>query len=213
MRPVLLAILAALTGCGRPGGAAPPSPEARGGVPAASPAPAAAPAWLPDAGAELIGTPARDFAGLTDWLNSPPLALADLRGRVALVRFWTSGCSLCTVSAPVLNDLDRRFRERGLVVIGVHHPKTRDGRDPARMRAAAERLGFAFPVAQDLGWDTVKAWWLDGNDRAYTSSAFLVDRDGMIRWVHPGGELLAGPGPEGDACRALESAIEAALGE
>src|SRR6478609_2583250 len=78
-------------------------------------------------GADLIGTPAPAWQGL-EWLQGGPLSLPGLRGKAVLIRFWTVGCSLCTRTAPALNELWANYRDRGLVVIGIHHPKSADVR-------------------------------------------------------------------------------------
>jgi thiol-disulfide isomerase/thioredoxin len=170
--------------------------------------------WRPDMGLELIGKPAPEFAGLSDWTHSGPLTLKSLHGRPVLVRFWTTGCSLCVNTAPVLNEMDRRFRDKGLVVVGIHHPKDPESRDAAYWRAAADRLGFKFPLAQDQDWDTVNSWWMDsGPDRLFTSATFLVDREGNFRWLHHGGEFFDGEGEAGEAYRSLVAAVEKAVGE
>ncbi len=182
--------------------------------PAPAPPPPASAPWQPAEGRELLGTSAPDFAGLSDWTHSEPLTLAALRGKAVLVRFWTTGCILCRHTAPALNGLHRRFRDQGLVVVGLHHPKEPEARDAAFWRATAEKYGFAFPLAQDQEWASVNSWWLErGRERTYTSSTFLVDRAGRIAWLHPGGEFFDGEGEPGEAYRSLLAAVEKALAE
>jgi thiol-disulfide isomerase/thioredoxin len=72
-------------------------------------------------GQELIGKPAPPLA-LKDWLNSNPLEMLDLRGKVVLLRWWTEGCPYCVATAPALVSLERTYGSRGLQVIGVFHP-------------------------------------------------------------------------------------------
>lgn len=185
------------------------------GDPAApAPAPAAAPEWKPLEGGDLVGTPAPEFTGLSDWTNTAPLTIESLKGKIVLVRFWTAGCSLCTGSAAALNEADQRFRDRGLVVVGVHHPKDRASVDAAVWRAAAKKLGFEFALAQDLEWSTVEAWWLErGAERSFTSATFLVDRKGVIRWLHPGGTIRQGEGEEDEAYRSMFESAERLVAE
>ncbi len=137
-------------------------------------------------GAELVGTEAPAWRDLV-WVTSEPIQLGDLRGSVVLVRFWTDTCPFCARSAGALNELQERYGERGLVVIGMHHPKPR-GRAIRTddVRQATERLGFRFPVALDRNWSTLGRYWLDGQRRRATSASFLIDRRGAIRYVHPG---------------------------
>src|SRR5258706_6348299 len=80
------------------------------------------PGWSPREGLELIGKPAPEFEGL-DWLQGGPPALGALHGKAVLMRFWLTGCPYCRATAPALVELDERYRARGLVVIGIHHPK------------------------------------------------------------------------------------------
>ncbi|KAF0244254.1 MAG: hypothetical protein FD180_2682 [Planctomycetota bacterium] len=189
--------------------------EAPSGPAVATETPAkAGPGWQPSEGRELLGTPAPEFTGLSDWTHSTPLTLASLRGKAVLVRFWTTGCSLCKHTAPALNELDSRFRDKGLVVVGVHHPKEPAAREALYWRAAAQRYGFAFALAQDQEWATVNSWWLErGHERAFTSSTFLIDRAGVLRWLHPGGEFFDGEGEPGEAYRSLVAAVEKAVAE
>jgi len=140
------------------------------------------------AAAELVGTRARDFKNLT-WLDDQPRTLADLRGQVVLVRFWTDTCPYCRRTAPRLRALDEELRARGLTVVGVYHPKPRGRPVPlADVTAFIKELALAFPIALDESWSTLDAWWLSTGDREATSASFLIDRRGVIRLVHPGPE-------------------------
>lgn len=146
---------------------------------------------------------------LTDWLNSKPLALKDLAGKVVLVRWWTGpGCALCEATAPALNEFHALYKDKGLVVIGAYHHKSPEPLDPAKVKDAAAKLGFAFPVAIDPDWKTLTRWWLDGGKRRYTSVTFLLDRKGVVQHVHPGGQFVKGD----DGYRAIKEKIEATLG-
>jgi thiol-disulfide isomerase/thioredoxin len=170
-----------------------------------------------------IGRPIAPWRELA-WVNSSPLTLAGLRGKVLLVRFWTEGCAYCSHTAPALNALHREYAGRGLVVIGMYHPKpprslpAPSEEESARAVArAAERLGMAFPIALDNDWATLRRWWLSTGDRAFTSASFLIDRRGILRAIHPGGEFHEGGGPEHGECRrdyqALRRVIEQLLQE
>jgi peroxiredoxin len=140
----------------------------------------------------LVGTKPPAWE-LGDWMNSPPLTLEDLAGKVVLVRWWFGpGCPLCSGTAPALNEFHARYKDRGLVVVGVYHHKASTPLDPAAVKKAADALGFHFPVAVDRDWKTLRAWWLDGHARGYTSVSFLLDRKGVIRAVHPGGKYAPG---------------------
>ncbi len=137
-------------------------------------------------GDDLVGTRPPDWQGL-EWLQDDPGALADLRGSVVLVRWWTDSCPYCLRSAPSLVELRERYAERGLVVIGVYHPKPRDRTiSSEEIREAARERGFLFPIAVDRSWTVLRRWWLDRGGRRATSVSFLIDRSGTIRYVHPG---------------------------
>jgi peroxiredoxin len=127
--------------------------------------------------------------GLEHWLYSRPLEIDALRGKVLLVRWWTEECPFCAATAPALRALDRKYGHGGLQVIGVFHPKPPGDWNVERMRAASERLGFTFPVALDAEWTALRRWWPGLEKRGWTSVSFVVDRKGIIRYVHPGGEF------------------------
>src|SRR5690242_2147345 len=157
--------------------------------------------------------------GLRHWLHSAPLETEALRGKVVLMRWWTDGCPFCVATAPALRELDRKYRGRGLVVIGIFHPKPAGDWGGERMRRATERLGFTFPVALDGDWTALGRWWPDLEKRGWTSVSFIVDKSGVIRYVHPGGEFHnARAAEEGHAAcerdyREIERVIARLLGE
>jgi peroxiredoxin len=149
-------------------------------------------AGLDSEGDDRIGRPAPPW-NVGRWFNTPPLALADLRGKVVLVRWFMSPrCPLCSATAPALNQLWRDYKDRGLVVVGMYHHKDPEPLDPEAVTGYLRHFGFTFPVAIDPDWRTLRRWWLDGHDRSFTSVTFLLDRAGVVRHIHPGGKL--GPG-------------------
>jgi peroxiredoxin len=142
------------------------------------------------------------------WLNSAPMRLADLRGKVVLVRWWTAGCPFCSASAPALRAFDREYGPKGLAVIGLYHHKGGDPFDPAVYQDTAKRYGFTFPLAVDPEWRTLKSW-LNGVDTGWTSVTFVLDKKGVVRHVHPGGQYV-----EGDVAHAqLKAAVERLMAE
>ncbi len=143
-------------------------------------------------GQELIGTKAKEWE-VGQWLHSKPLRLEDLKGKVVLVRFWTApGCPFCTASAPALNEFHEKYHDQGLEVIGFYHHKSPSPLDPEEVQRYAKKFGFKFPVAIDYDWKTLRRWWLDGRERGWTSVSFLIDRKGIIRHIHPGGQYARG---------------------
>ena len=116
---------------------------------------------MSDAPIEPIHAP--DLRGATAWLNTRgPLSLRELRGKVVLLDFWTSGCINCLHLVPHLAYLERKYRDQ-LVVIGVHSPKFEHEKNVDQLRRALDRLGIDHPVAQDAEFRiwreyTVRAW-------------------------------------------------------
>ena len=143
-------------------------------------------------GAELIDTPTLRWS-IPEWIGARPVAWSDLRGKVILVRWFTSSeCPHCHATAPALNKLHHDYAARGLAVIGMYHHKRPEPLTLDAVRATVREYGFTFPVAVDRDWRTLNRWWLDGHRRDFTSVSFLIDRRGVIRLVHPGGTLEPG---------------------
>ena len=143
-------------------------------------------------GSELLGTAAPGWQ-IPEWIGSRPIAWSDLRGKVVLVRWFTSAeCPHCHATAPALNRLHHDYAARGLAVIGMYHHKRAEPLTLDAVRATVRDYGFEFPVAIDRDWRTLNRWWLDGHKRDFTSVSFLIDRRGVIRLVHPGGTLAPG---------------------
>jgi len=147
--------------------------------------------------AELRGRPsglprygvAPDFTGTQRWFNTPggrALSLRELRGRVVLVDFWTYTCINCLRTLPYLTAWDRRYRDAGLTIVGVHSPEFSFERDAGNVQDAIARAGIRYPVAQDSDLATWNAW---GN--RYWPAKFLIDATGLVRRAHVGeGEYL-----------------------
>jgi thiol-disulfide isomerase/thioredoxin len=162
-------------------------------------------------GRDRVGLPAPAW-GEMEWLHTGPLTLEGLRGRVVLIRFWTDTCPFCRATAPALAELDADYRERGVTVIGMYHPKPRGTvRTPAEVAAAIEDWGWRFPVALDTHWAVIDAFWLDHGPRDATSASFVLDRQGVIRYVHPGPEFHPGGPAEHESCRRDYAEIRATL--
>jgi thiol-disulfide isomerase/thioredoxin len=141
---------------------------------------------------QLVGTTLPGWTA-DEWLNSPPLTLAGLRGRVVLVRwFMGSSCPYCSATAPALNALYRDYGSKGLTVVGMYHHKEPVPLEPGEYAGFVKAYGFAFPVGLDTGWKTLKAWWLDGTERDFTSVSFLIDRQSRVRGIHKGGRYAPG---------------------
>jgi thiol-disulfide isomerase/thioredoxin len=124
---------------------------------------------------------APDFAGLTNWFNSAPLDIASLRGKVVLVDFWTYGCVNCVNTLPHVAELYAKYRDRGLVVVGIHTPEFPSERSASNVRAALKRHGITYPVAQD---NDSRTWNAYGNQ--YWPAQYIVDQSGKIIYQHDG---------------------------
>ncbi|HKA23805.1 MAG TPA: TlpA disulfide reductase family protein [Candidatus Eisenbacteria bacterium] len=114
---------------------------------------------------------------------------ADFKGKVLVIRFWTDQCPFCRASAPVLTGWGDKYRDKGLVVIDIYHPKPPHAVTDDEVRAYAKRIGLRGLLAVDERWSALEKLWLRGQDRAYTSATLLVDREGVVRAVHRGGYL------------------------
>ena len=142
-------------------------------------------------GDELIGKPAPEW-GTLEWMNSQPLTLNELENKVVLIRWWTETCPFCAASAPALNEFHDTFKDKGLVVIGMYHPKPPGPRRQKALEKAVKRFGFEFPIGLDMDWGTLRRYWLTKGKHRWTSVSFLIDKRGKIRYIHPGGEYYKG---------------------
>jgi peptide-methionine (R)-S-oxide reductase len=121
------------------------------------------------------------LAGATGWINSPPLRAESLNGKVVLVDFWTFECGNCLNALPHVKALEAKYRDRGLVVVGVHSPELADERPAANVQAAVKRLGVVYPVALDADY---RIWNAFHNE--YWPAVYLIDPSGHIRYRHFG---------------------------
>ncbi len=133
------------------------------------------------------------------WFNADkPLRLADLRGQVVLVDFWTFDCYNCLNVLPYLKAWHRQYNQAGLTVIGVHSPEFDHEREMANVKAAIQRLDIPYPVTLDNDFTTWRAY-----SNRYWPTFYLVDKRGQIRYTQIG---------EGQYDR-TEAAIQALLAE
>jgi cytochrome c biogenesis protein CcdA/thiol-disulfide isomerase/thioredoxin len=124
---------------------------------------------------------APELRGITAWINSSPLSLSSLRGKVVLVHFWTFGCINCRHVQPYVKAWWDRYASEGLVVLGVHTPELSFERDLSNVRQAVRDEGVTFPVAFDPSFDTWNAY-----RNRYWPAFYFVDRSGHIRYTHAG---------------------------
>ena len=130
---------------------------------------------------------APELRGITAWINSPPLTMASLRGKVVLVHFWTFDCINCRDVQPYVKAWYARYAAAGFVVVGVHTPELSFERDLGNVRTAVAQDGVTFPVAFDPAFATWNAY-----ANRYWPAFYFVDRSGHIRHVHYGEGDYAG---------------------
>ncbi len=115
------------------------------------------------------------------WINSEPLPLKSLRGRVVLIEFWTFACYNCRNTLPSLKKWDAQYRDKGLTTIGVHTPELDFERDIDELRREVAALGIKYPVVTDQDYSTWKAYGVEA-----WPTLFLLDKEGRVRWTHVG---------------------------
>jgi len=135
--------------------------------------------FVSDAGAIKVGRVAPSWI-LRDWINSPPLDLGQLDGKVVLIRFFSDNPR----SAAAVNEFYQTYREQGFVVVGIYAPQpTPTATDRDYVRRLARSMGFQFPIGIDSQWETLNRYWLTEADADMGSASFLIDRKGVIRVI------------------------------
>ena len=141
--------------------------------------------------------------GAAAWLNSPPLKMQDLRGKVVLLDIWTFDCWNCYRSFPWLNGLEKKFAAQGLQVIGIHSPEF----DHEKSRVRVEEKIDEFKLHHPVMMDNDLAYWRALSNH-YWPAYYLIDKQGRVRAVYVG-ETHAG----GAQAQSIEAEIEKLLKE
>ena len=115
------------------------------------------------------------------WFNTPALTLAELRGKVVLIDFWTYSCINCQRTLPYLKTWYDKYNDDGLIIIGVHAPEFEFEKNPANVSDAIAEFGLKYPVMQDNDFATWKAY-----NNHYWPAKYFIDKDGFIRHTHFG---------------------------
>jgi cytochrome c biogenesis protein CcdA/thiol-disulfide isomerase/thioredoxin len=123
----------------------------------------------------------QELNGAVEWLNSPPLTRASLRGKVVLVDFWTYSCINCLRALPYVEAWAQKYKDHGLVVIGVHAPEFAFEKVPDNVKRAVHDLGVTYPVALD---NNLAIWQAFNNE--YWPAHYFIDAQGRIRHHHFG---------------------------
>ena len=134
-----------------------------------------------DAIRPLLSSRFPSLAGATEWINSPPLSVKDLRGKVILVEFWTYTCINWRRESPYVRGWAERYKDKGLVVIGVHSPEFDFEKDADNVRRATKELRIDYPVAVDSRMGVWSAF-----DNEYWPALYFIDAKGRIRARHVG---------------------------
>lgn len=116
-----------------------------------------------------------------EWINSDPLKLENLRGRVVIVDFWTFGCYNCRNTLPTLKGFDETYREKGLTVIGVHSPEFEREKKVENVRRETSALGIKYPVVTDNDYATWNAYGVEA-----WPTIVILDKQGRVRYTHIG---------------------------
>jgi thiol-disulfide isomerase/thioredoxin len=116
-----------------------------------------------------------------EWINSEPLTLKSLRGRVVLIEFWTFACYNCRNTLPTIKSWDERYRDQGLTIIGVHTPELDVERNTDSLRREVASLDIKYPVVSDNDYANWKAYKVEA-----WPTLFVLDKQGRIRWTRVG---------------------------
>ena len=124
---------------------------------------------------------APEFSGISNWLNSKPLTLKDLKGKVVLIDFWTYSCINCIRTLPYVTKWYDTYKDKGFVVIGVHTPEFAFEKVTSNVETAIKRFNINYPVAQDNDFATWNAY-----NNQYWPAEYLIDQNGEIVYEHFG---------------------------
>lgn len=124
---------------------------------------------------------APEFKGIAEWLNGPALTMKDLAGKVVLVDFWTYSCVNCVRTIPYLKAWHEAYKDKGLVIVGVHTPEFEFERDVANVRDAVAKSGIGYSVAVDNDYVMWNAY-----RNHYWPAHYFIDARGRIRYHHFG---------------------------
>ncbi|CEG57732.1 cytochrome c biogenesis protein DipZ [Legionella fallonii] len=115
------------------------------------------------------------ISGIQEWINSPPLQLSELKGKVVLIDFWTYSCINCIRTLPYLNGWYKKYHDKGLVIIGIHTPEFDFEKNAANVRNAVKRDGIKYPVALDNSFVT----W-ENYSNHFWPAHYLINKQGKV---------------------------------
>ncbi len=159
---------------------------------------------IPTTGLEGKTSPypkAPEITGIHAWLNSEPLTIEALKGKVVLVDFWTYSCINCIRTIPYLRQWNEKYRDLGLVIIGVHSPEFNFEKEKGNVQKAIEQFEVTWPVAMDNDMQT----WRNYHNRFWPAK-YLIDSQGRIRYTH------FGEGAYEETEKQIQALLEEAMG-
>lgn len=121
--------------------------------------------------------PAPELEKIESWINTEPLALKDLKGKVVVLHFWTFGCINCVRNYPSYIGWHKDFADKGVVVLGVHTPETDGEKVVEKVREKVKQHEIKYPIAVDGAAKTWTAW-----DNRWWPSTYLIDKEGFVRY-------------------------------
>jgi thiol-disulfide isomerase/thioredoxin len=124
---------------------------------------------------------APEFKAVSGYINTSPITLKDLKGKVVLVDFWTYSCINCIRTLPYLVDWNSKYADKGLVIVGVHTPEFEFEKNIENVKAAVQKFGIKYPVFQDNDKGTWNAY-----ENRYWPRKYIIDSEGYIRYDHIG---------------------------
>ncbi len=116
-----------------------------------------------------------------EWFNTKPLTLAELKGKVVIIDFWTYTCINCQRTLPYVKEWWKKYQDKGLVIIGVHAPEFEFEKDKNNLAQAIKDFKLTYPIVQDNDFSTWRAY-----DNHYWPAKYIIDKDGFIRYTHFG---------------------------
>lgn len=129
---------------------------------------------------DLIGQPAPELA-MGQWINSPPLQLEKLRGRVVLIHFWNHRCPYCVKSISYLKDWNNKFAKSNFQLLTIHVPESETEAFFPNLPGVLRELGIQYPVLADNWFENEKLY-----HQQYFPTSYLVDKQGIVRYTHVG---------------------------
>jgi thiol-disulfide isomerase/thioredoxin len=129
----------------------------------------------------FVGQKAPELKKMPVWLNSAPLTLQSLRGKVVLLQFWSFDCPFCAEATPHVIEWNEKYAKNGLVVVAVHVPRVDYEKQESKVRDAVRKKGIKYPVVIDNKYDI----WTDYLCNVWPSH-FVIDQNGVIQLSHSG---------------------------